>query len=467
MHIELSHNTQESISRQIYLQIRHLILSHDLKYGDFITPSRRLAQELNVSRTVVMNAYEQLTAEGYLETKRGSATTVAAELPPNSASPISFPETISVEKPKDNVIDFKSGIPDLSLFPLNKWSHLYENICHEIPKTVLGYNSPKGDLHLRQVLSAHLLRTRGIHCSADQLFITSGATQGLSLISLLLSDSNRPVCMENPSHPGLARVIGQSGSCIQYTATDALGIIPKNLPADETFSFIYTTPSHQFPKGGILPISRRIELINYACENDCYIVEDDYDSDFRYCGSPVSSMFELAPEKVIYLGSFSKTLAPALRAGYIILPAHLRDSFLKLKQYQDVHSEILTQLTLSRFMEAGYFDRHVYKMKKIYSRKREWVLSCLERYFKNTHTASGDKAGLSMIVSFTNVEITPQLCKKISAEHVRIHPLYEYHLEQDKIQSTHSIVLGYGHLSHAEIETGIRKIASVFHCSLL
>jgi GntR family transcriptional regulator/MocR family aminotransferase len=292
--------------------------------------------------------------------------------------------------------------------------------------------------------------------------IVSGSTQGLSLISSLLYESGKEVIIEDPTHPGLRRVIQMSGHELKEIQVDDLGINTQLLEDSNRTSFLYTTPSHQYPLGGVLPVQRRLDLIEYAKRNHCYIFEDDYDSEFRYTGAPISALRELAPEQVIYSGSFSKILSPALRLGYLILPEDLIKPYLTLKQYSDVHSEALTQYVLADFIQQGDLERYTLKMKKIYEKKRLHLLKELSAYFTDTFQIKGQAAGLHVILTFPKITFTKELCCQLQEKGIKIYPISNYYTTAP-IESIHDVLLGYAHLELHEISEGIRILWEGFN----
>lgn len=350
----------KTMTRQLYEQIREQILAGKLTQGDKLPSTRRLSAELGIARNTVLEVYSQLLAEGYLEAAHGSATRVACHILYGLHPMVSEVRAVVEEdKAVPPVIDFRTGVPALELFPREEWARLYREVCKELPAEGYGYCGALGVPALRQALCSYLLRTKGIQCHPGQIMITTGATQGLSLLSHLLGEEDKTVLVEDPTHPGLRAVIATAGCKVQGVPVDEKGLLTKELQEKENVAFVYTTPSHQYPMGGILPIHRRLELIQFAREQDTLIVEDDYDSEFRYTGHPVSSLYELAPDRVVYLGSFSKTLSPALRLGYMMIPNRLIRSLKTRKVYADVHTDALSQYALAKFLESGGMERHI------------------------------------------------------------------------------------------------------------
>jgi GntR family transcriptional regulator/MocR family aminotransferase len=281
-------------------------------------------------------------------------------------------------------------------------------------------------------------------------------------MSKLLYRVNSEVIVEDPIHSGLLKVISSYGYRIKGIPVDDNGMNTDLLSSSDNTSFIYTTPSHQYPLGGILPLQRRIALLQYAIDNNCYIIEDDYDSEFRFEGQPVNSLYELNPKRIIYIGSFSKILAPALRLGFMLLPDELIEAYRTLKQYSDVHTEAITQYVLAQFIENGSLEKHIWRMKKLYNKKREHLLRELEASFSGGYDIKGQAAGLHIIVHFHGVNITEELVKKIASSHVKIYPVADYSLNH---RATHQdeIIMGYAHLTLSEITEGVRILRNVIN----
>ena len=463
MWLELDREGPQPLARQIYRQIRQKILNGDLASGSKLPSTRSLASDLAVSRNTVIEAYGQLIAEGYLVTRTGSGTVVAENL---RALDVAIPTSRGVIPARDKlpteneVIDFRTGIPVLEHFPRKEWGKLYAKVCEKIPASGFGYSGVSGIRELREAIAGYLYRTRGLSCDAGQIMITSGTTQGLSLISHILRDNRKTVLVENPSHSGLRKVITTAGCSIEGVPADEKGLRTELLDDKGQVSFIFTTPSHQYPLGGILPIQRRLELVRYAEQNNCYVVEDDYDGEFRYEGPPVSSLYELNPQRVIYCGSFSKILAPALRLGFVVLPRKLLPACKKLKIYSDVHSDAISQYALAQFIQTGAFERHIWKMKKHYARNRNVLLKELSRHFEGRFDVLGHATGLHMVVRFNDYVFTKGIVNKIADNGVRIYPVDSFYIGKEQADNN-KIILGYSHLEPDKIAKGIGIISGV------
>ncbi|MED0716175.1 MocR-like pyridoxine biosynthesis transcription factor PdxR [Aeribacillus composti] len=446
--------------RQVYEQIRTKILNGELAAGECLPPTRELASNLGVSRNVILEAYEQLLAEGYIETRPGSGTFVAEGAylhQQEKTDSQSFLERQQIKEEINDIIDFRSGIPALNMFPRQKWGQMAKQVCAETAHSILGYDNPEGRIELRYVLSQYLKRTRGVECHPDQLVITSGATQAFSLLAKLLLSPGDEVIVEDPITKEIQTIFSLSGAVICPVPVDEQGMKMDLLPSDRKPSFIFVTPSHQFPLGGTLPIQRRIQLIQFARKVDCYIVEDDYDSEFRHQGAPIHSLQGLDPNRVIYIGTFSKILSPALRLGYLILPPALIKRCQDLKWFTDLHTPSLEQLTLARFIDERHLERHIRKMKKIYKARRDHVKKCLIEQFGDTVKIFGDSTGLHLVAEFQNIVFLDQVVNEIMKKHkVKIYPV-EVHAIQKGIHQN-KIILGYGNLTKEEIAEGIFRL---------
>lgn len=466
MWLELDQNSGLSLSWQIYGRLKKLILKGDLAAGNRLPSSRSLSRELNLARNTVLEAYEQLIAEGYLETRPGSGTVVAAGLSimenaVETAKCAPRPAESQVKENKE-IINFRSGIPDLEAFPKKDWARLYQKVCGALPTAAFRYADPAGIWELREAVSAYLFRVRGIRVPARRVMICSGSTQGLWLFARLLYRPGLKALTEDPAHTGLLEVVKRAGYTLKGLPVDAQGLETETLnslkPKDlERLAFIYTTPSHQYPLGGLMPAGRRQALIRFARKTGCLIVEDDYDSEFRYEGPPVGSLFELAPETVIYLGSFSKILAPALRLGFALIPENMIDVWRAEKNYTDVHTDSPSQYALAEFINSGALERHIWKMKKIYQRKRLHLMRCLSESFKDAFEIKGQATGLHLVAAFPGRSFGPEFLAECSGQGLKVGTVEQHSLAWDGSHS-HELIMGYSHLSKTDIEEGVKRL---------
>lgn len=446
--------------RQVYEQIRTRILHGELAAGECLPPTRELASSLGISRNVVVEAYDQLLAEGYIEGRQGSGSYVSegAYLDQQEKRDfLSFFDMHQLKEAPNDIIDFRSGLPALDMFPRNTWGQIAKQVCANTPHSIFGYGYPEGRIELRHILSRYLKRTRGVYCHPDQLVITSGATQALSLIASLFLSPGDEVMIEDPITHEIQTIFTSPGSSLYPIPVDEQGMRTDLIPPNKKPSFIFVTPSHQFPLGGTLTIQRRIQLIQFARTADCFIVEDDYDSEFRYQGAPINSLQGLDADRVVYIGTFSKILSPALRLGYLILPPSLTKRCKELKWFTDLHTPSLEQLTIARFMDERHLERHIKKMKKVYKARRDHLKKCLAEEFGDKVKISGDSTGLHLIAEFKNTEFSDQKANEIMKEHkVKIYPVELHTIRKGMHQN--KLILGYGNLKIEEIQEGVHRL---------
>lgn len=453
-----------SLTVQVYEQLRQRILLNELVEGERLPSSRELAVSVGVSRNIVLEVYDRLLAEGYLEVRPQSGTYVAAGstfLAAEAAKPAgAAPSTDTVAKPADTpkpAIDFRAAHPAADYFPRAAWGRLAKEVCLHTPERTFGYAGPEGSGELRAVLARYLLQARGVRCQPEQIVITSGATQALHLVTELLSrDRPARIAVEDPVTDEMRTIFTYAGAHLVPVPVDDKGILPDMLPSGETPDFVFVIPSHQFPLGGTLPIQRRIQLIEYARRTDCYIVEDDYDSEFTYEGVPVHSLQGLDPDRVIYVGTFSKILSPSLRIGYAVLPARFVDDYRRLKWFADRHTSTLEQLILARFMEEGFFDRHIRRMRKIYRKRRVTLVSSLRKHLPQARIL-GESAGMHLVVELPGVVFTEDVIARIMREGVQVYAVEHYAMVRGRHENR--IVMGYGGLTVEAIAEGVERLA--------
>lgn len=439
-----------------------------LKEDEKLPSTRALSNDLKVSRTIVVDSYDQLLAEGYIYSKGGSGTYVSQGIRFDKPN-------IEIEENKElnNLLypeynekfGFRTGVPDLDKVPIIQWGKLYKDTLNLIDVDQLDYHNPMGDLSLRKEISRYLNRIRGVEASPNQILITNGAAQGFSLLRSFLDEEDY-ILIENPISQGIVETLEENNVSFKPIDVDEMGIVTDNLPLNPP-KIILTTPSHQFPTGVVMSIKRRIDLIKYAKKNNVFIVEDDYDSEYRYEGEPIQALQSLDPHRVIYIGSFSKTFCPAIRLGYMILPAKLVERVQRAKYGSDLHSPLFEQITMARFIKEGYFEKHIRKMKKIYEKRRNYLISELKRQFKDEVIITGGNAGLHLIATFPLTTFDSLVTERLKEYHIYAHPLWEYDIskkESDKKDSSpngHSLVLGFGNMEDTDIAKGVEIIHHV------
>jgi GntR family transcriptional regulator / MocR family aminotransferase len=394
--VTLDREGRSPLHRQLYREIRRGVLRRLVHPGARIPPTRTLAEELGVSRNTVTNAVDQLVAEGFLEARVGDGTYVCERLPESMPAvveqcrdreeEIPLPERVKFWAGLDDWVVlhdkqtqlFRPGAPDLNLFPWRLWEEARSRAMRRRGAAFLHYNEPEGLLDLRELLADHLRETRSLQCDASQIVVCSGSQQGLDLIARVMLDAGDQVAWEDPGYACVARAWRSYRFDMLPMPVDEEGIQPEDGARPK---MIYVTPSCQYPTGVPMSLRRRVELLDFARRAGAWIVEDDYDGEFRYSGRPVSSLQGLdGGNRVFYLGTFSKTLHPALRLGYLVVPKSLIHAFRKAKAYSDMMSPYLDQAALTEFLSEGHWHRHVRRMTAVYGRRRKALMEVLRKY---------------------------------------------------------------------------------------
>ena len=456
LHIQIQKQAKTPLFRQVYEKIRDDILTGSLSPGTLLPPTRRLAKELQISRNVVMAAYEQLHAEGYIEASAGSHTRVAHDTHYRQYKRNPRVDQKPDLKPARFDIAFQTGIPDLTLFPRALWGKYLKEAAMEAREDELAYDTPSGHQGLRQTLADYLYKSRGISIPADRIVITSGATQALFLTALMLYKDGCEAVIEDPGGFGVIEILRTAGYRLCPVAANGGDLDVSRIRLTPDTRLVYVTPSHQFPMGNIMPVATRISLLKCLHAKNALLVEDDYDSEFRYDGAPIHPLKALDPEQVVYVGSFSKVLSPALRIGYAVLPETLLEPFRKLKRFSDAQSPLIDQIALKNFIRDGAFEKHVYKMKKVYEKKRNVLMDSLLRAFGSSVRICGENAGLHLVAEFKDIRFDLDSGFEICHNRVLI-PSVEKHTAEKGCHA-HQLVFGYGNLSEDRIIRGITAL---------
>jgi GntR family transcriptional regulator/MocR family aminotransferase len=454
MEIYLRRGSGEPLSRQIYADIKGRILEGTLQKDECLPSTREMAKDLLVSRNTVSEAYEMLLAEGYIISRQGAPSRVAGGLmlPETGARRTREPRT---ERPV--LADFTTGRPELRAFPYGEWMACLKAAGRELPVELLGYTGPQGFSNLREEISAWVYRSRGIRADPGDIFITGGTTQAISLLFELLTGDRKKAVVEDPCHSFMWNVLAKKGCALTTVPVDEQGM-QAALADIAGAALVYVTPSHQFPLGGILSAERRVALIRQAREHRAYIVEDDYDSEYRYAGAPVEPLYALDPDRVIYVGTFSKILFPALRIGYVVLPEELHKGFSRLKTYADTQNPPFEQAALAEFLRTRKMDAHVHRMRKLYGERRLALLRGLQDAFGDGWRAFGDAAGLHMAVQFEGMRFGEGFKRQAREAGIRIARVEDHAV----CRGNHAdkLLLGYGHLTPEEIHAGVEILHS-------
>ena len=457
--LNVSRESPQSLQLQVVNGLRHAIDSNSLGLGERLPPSRTLASDIGVSRNLVTAAYEQLTSEGYLEATVGRGTFVASRCcigggdelagPPPPSGSGGHPTTI--QKPR---YDFTPGRPDLGLVPTARWNECLKDGFRQAGNAQWGYGPAEGDRSLRAQAASWLHRIRGLAVHPDRLVITSGTSESLRLLAMALRERSLMFHSENPSIPYARKAFTSCGSEARTMAADSEGPIP---PVGSGIA--YLTPSNRFPRGGVLPAGRRGQFLDWAAVNDGLILEDDYDAEFHYGGAPVEPMVRHDFRRVVYLGTFSKSLFPGIRIGYMIVPDGLREAVYSMKSELLIRSPLFLQKALARFLERGYLDRHVLKMKQVYMKRRDRIAGFLNRRFTDEWEAPGLESGFHLSVRFLGRRYDGPFFTRLAGASIALRGENHYSLEQDR--PTDRLVLGYGNIRDDRLEEGLEALAGL------
>ena len=448
--LELDRTSDGPLHHQLEQGLRAAVRSGRLAAGSALPSSRSLAAQLGVARGVVVEAYEQLAAEGYLVTRPGGSTRVASVdgAPAHSAEPVA--ET-SLE------IDFRPGRPDLIEFPRAAWARSFRRALASAPADRLGYLDGHGVPELRAVLSAYLDRVRGTSTDPADIVVCAGFVQGLQLVASALRRSGaRRVAVEDPWHADYRRVLHVSGLEIVPVPVDDDGLDVERLAATDT-DLLVLTPAHQYPSGAVLSASRRAAILEWAADRDALVMEDDYDAEFRYDREPIGAMQGLAPERVIYAGTTSKTLAPGLRLGWLAVPRELSERIARAKVAADYGSGALDQLTLADFMERGSLDRHLRRMRAVYRGRRDALLTGLELHLPGVRP-TGASAGLHVLARLPGPRRRGALRRR-GCRGRRGHRRCGRDVRRSAGKP--GVIFGYAAVGERRIEPGLERLASL------
>ncbi|NUT37302.1 MAG: PLP-dependent aminotransferase family protein [Hamadaea sp.] len=379
------------VTDQVTAALRHAVLTRTLAAGTTLPASRRLAQDLGVSRGVVVEAYYRLTAEGFLVARQGSGTVVAgaADLEPAPAPRAAPPPAQQVR------YQLRPGVPDLSLFPRTQWLARMRHTLATVPNDAFGYADPGGVLALRQEVSGYLNRVRAARATPDRVVVVAGVALALSLIvRSLRADGRSRIAVEDPSGIAYQELLVESGADLVHVPVDDEGLDVSALERSGADAVVLT-PAHQFPTGVVLSPARRAALVTWARATGGHIIEDDYDAEFRFDRDPVGSLQGLLPSHVTLTGSVSKALSPGLRLGWMLAPPALADGVRRLRSLLDLGSPVPEQYALARFLADGGYDRHLRRARGVYRRRRDALATALARHLPQAHV-QGISAGLHL-----------------------------------------------------------------------
>jgi GntR family transcriptional regulator/MocR family aminotransferase len=455
--------------------MRQAILSGALRAGERLPSTRDLAEQLGISRTVVLLAYEQLLAEGFVNGRGGSGTYASEGLARNAASAARKQARVRLSRFGNAVTDsmgtvdtplprpvaprynFIYGRSDLDTFPFALWRRLLLRQARKGSTRQFDYGSALGNTDLRAAICAHLRRSRAVVCDPSEVIVVNGSQQALDLVMRVLVDPGDPVAIEDPHYDGICEALRAAGARLRPVPVDREGLNPARLPEDARMVFV--TPSHQYPTGAILPLERRMALLKWARRRNAVIVEDDYDGEFQYDGRPLESLQGLDREgRIVYIGTFSQTVFPALRIGYLIAPASLVPAFTAAKWLSDLHSATLEQQTLAEFISGGMYERHLRRLRRRNTARRAALLEAVKRYLGDRVELTGEGAG-AQVVLWPRKRVAEEAVVAAAAKKgVGIYGIAHCFLRKG---SRPGFLLGYARLTEREIREGIRLLGEV------
>jgi GntR family transcriptional regulator/MocR family aminotransferase len=467
------------LHRQVYEQLRLGILSGRLVPGQRLPSSRRLAGILGLSRNTISQGYDQLLSEGYLQAVGGAGTFVGCHLPeellhptppPNAVSqgpPIplsSYGASLSDHEPFEPVtplvpLSFHYGQPDLDQVPLRQWRALWSKHCRLGHHAVLAYApDAQGHRPLREAVADYLGRVRAVQATADQILIVSGQMQAIDLVARVLLDRGDGVALEEPGFVDSRRIFLAQGAELWPVPVDDNGLIIEQLPTAPV-KLVHLTPSHQFPTGVVLSLARRLELLAWAKTTGTLLIEEDYDSEYRYCGRPVPALQGLdTGGNVLYVGGFTQALFPALRLAYLVVPPPLVHVFARAKWLADRQSSLLEQYILTDFITEGHLERHIRRMRALYDQRRNTLVDALGEYFGDRVAILGEAAGMHVTIRLATPWSEAELLQRAESVGVGLTPSHSYYLTA---APAGEFVLGYTALTSEQITEGVRRLAQV------
>lgn len=467
--------------RQLYDWFRNAIIDGQLRPGRRVPSTRGLAVDLKISRIPVLNAYEQLLAEGYFETFAGVGTCVARSIPDDTLTIAAAKE----RRRRPDVLDtpvlrrfsrrasalanlpaqswlnslgaFRVSLPALDQFPVDIWSKLVARYSRRPPKRFMAYGDAMGYQPFRDAVAEYLGAVRGVRCDPSQILVTTGSQQGLQISAQVLLDPNDQVLIEEPGYPGARLAFTSAGAQLLPVPLDHEGIIVSELVSQSRHArAAYVTPSHQYPLGMTMSAARRMSLLKWAVDSGSWIIEDDYDSEYRFESRPIPSLQGLdAHGRVIYIGTFSKVLFPALRLGYVVVPKDLVSAFSAVRDAADIFASTLYQAVLTDFIREGHFARHIRRMRMLYMDRRTALVNAIENQLENIVEVIGAEAGMHLVALLPMGTDDVSVAKHAAQLGISAMPLSSCYLKPPK---RGGLILGYGGVDPCQIQDGIRSL---------
>ena len=451
--INLDSRSKKPLYEQIYDYIKSDIQNGRIPYGEKLPSTRALAKHLEVSRSTVELAYEQLLSEGYIESAPYRGFFVAQIDEVYQLKKEEKKSERKIEKKKVYQYDFTPNGVDLNSFPYNVWRKLSKDILMDDRTELFRTGDPQGEYGFRSAISNYLYQARGVDCTPDQVLIGAGSDYILMLLGMILGTEHM-IAFEDPTYKQAYRVIHTLGYETVPVAMDRHGMKIQDLESTGA-DIAYVTPSHQYPTGIVMPIGRRMELLKWAYEKDGrYIIEDDYDSEFRYKGKPIPALQGYdAEDKVIYLGTFSKSIAPAIRLSYMVLPKDILKAYRKKGSFVNSTVSKVDQTIVQHFIEEGYYERHLNKTRALYKNRHDVLIEALKP-LGDICEISGEHAGVHILLTFKNGQKERNLIEKAKKADIRVYGLSDYRIRKDEKEKA-TILLGYANMREEDIKEAV------------
>lgn len=445
---KISRDNNLPLYEQICNALRQQAIRGDLPPQTRLPPTRSLAIELGVSRSTVINAYEQLVAEGYLTSLPGSGYSLSGAggvelLPPSHQDHKQKPQTSeAVDSPKVQRPPYGASLPDMDLFPHKQWARTVAQVCRRDPRSLTINTDPRGNPELRAAIARHLADWRGIQTDPAQIFVTAGAIDALELCLRTLCRQGDPIALENPGYLPLRQFVQSLGLAPHYLPLDAQGA---TLPKSQDPSRIAVlTPSHQYPMGGSMSPERRSRFIQWAQVHQGWLIEDDYDSEFRFAGRPIPALAGFDPHRTLYIGSFSKILSSNLRLGYLVVPETLIDPCLQTLSRFGSKASLIPQRPLAEFIDNGEFYRHLRRMRRIYNERRQYLIDRLSTEFSRYGAVLDHQAGMQLVFVLDSAFDDQRLAEQLQQQDMMLTALSSYYAGQAERQG---LIFGYSGLN--------------------
>jgi GntR family transcriptional regulator/MocR family aminotransferase len=477
--VAVNRNAAKPMHKQIYDGYREAILRGDLRPGQQIPSTRVLASELGISRIPVLNAYAQLLAEGYFEGRTGAGTFVCSSLPNQPVVSEEAARAVQIRSAPRSASHRSSLVPQRATepwvfgtgafsigqlafdhFPFQKWTSILTRHCRKVHAGSLNYGDPMGSADFREIIATYLRTARAVRCDAKQIMIVSGSQQALDICARALLDPGGRVWIEDPSYSLLRYALMLAGCELVPVPVDSEGLdVAEGIRFCRKAQAAWVTPSHQYPLGVTMSASRRLQLLEWARETGAWIIEDDYDSEYRYESMPIASLQGLDRDaRVIYIGTFSKTLFPSLRLGYMVIPPDLVDRFAAVRRVIDVCPPQLYQAVLADFMREGHYARHIRKMRALYGERRSALVEAIRSEFGSRLQVMGGEAGMHLAVLLPDIADDREIAARAATKKLWLWPLSPSYLGENPKQG---FVLGFGSTTAEEMPHAVRRMKAV------